>query len=165
MTKDQSETTKVEPAPPSADKNTTIRVVFELELRPKDQKVPDRVTLANKVVERMSETIFRGNFFPPSKGDITLKITVVACSEGSRWGRICCGELGMGWVMLDCDWLLMRGDAKLTEPKTQSLRSSGAIGFTDMCDENFGENTILNDLCYKMAEKIGKKSAAALSHL
>jgi hypothetical protein len=165
MTKDQSEPAKVEPAPPSPDNTKTIRVVFELELRPKDQKMPDRVTLANKVVERMSETIQQGNFFPPNKGDITLKIAVVACSEGSRCGRICCGELGMGWVMLDCDWLLMRDDAKLTKPKTESLRSSGAIGFTDICDANFGENTILNDLCYKMAEKIGKKSATALSNL
>jgi hypothetical protein len=112
MTKDKSETAKVSSAPPSSDYIKAIRVVCEVELRPKDQKVPDRVILANKVVERMSETIQRGSFFPPNKGDITLKITVMACSEGSRCGRICCGELGVGWVMLDCDWLLMRGAAK-----------------------------------------------------
>jgi hypothetical protein len=69
MTKEHSENAKVEPAPPSSDNNKTIRVVFEVKLRPKDQKVADRVTLANKVVERMSETIELGNFFPPSKGD------------------------------------------------------------------------------------------------
>jgi hypothetical protein len=55
----------VEPAPPSSDNNKTIRVVFEVELRPKDKKVPDRATLANKVVERMSETIQLGSFSPP----------------------------------------------------------------------------------------------------
>jgi hypothetical protein len=158
MKKDQSETAKLEPARPSSDYIKAIRLVF-------DQKVPDRGTLANKVVERMSETIQRGSFFPPNKGDITLKITVVACSEGSRCGRICCGELGVGWVMLDCDWLLMRGDTKLTKPKTESLRSSGALGFTDVCEANYGENTILNDLCYKMAETIGQESAMALSRL
>jgi hypothetical protein len=104
--------------------------------------VPDRVTLANKVVELMSETIQRGSFFPPGKGDITLMIIVVACSEGSRCGRICCTDLGAGWVMLDCEWVLMRGDAKLTKPKTESLRFSGGIGCTDVCDADYGENTI-----------------------
>jgi hypothetical protein len=165
MTKDQSETAKWEPAPPSSDYIKAIRLAFEVELRPKDQKVPGRVALANKVVERMSETIQRGSFFPPNKGDITLKIKVVACSEGSRCGRICCGELGVGWVKLDCEWLLMRGDAKLTKPKTESLRSSGAIGFSDVYDANYGENTLLNNLYYEMATQIAKNSATALSHL
>ncbi len=64
MTKDKSETAKVSPAPPSSDYIKAIHVVCEVELRPKDKKVPDRVTLANKVVERMSETIQLGNFFP-----------------------------------------------------------------------------------------------------
>jgi hypothetical protein len=146
-TKEQGENEKVEPAPPSSDNNKTIRVVFEVELLPKDQ-----------VVERMSERIEKGDFFPTSKGDITLKISVLACSEGSRCGRICCAELGVGWVMLDCEWLLMTGDAtkltKPTKPKTESLRSSGAIGFRDVCDANYGENTILNDLCYKWWNKL-----------
>jgi hypothetical protein len=160
MTKDQSENAKVKPP---ADNNNTVRVAFEVKLRPKDQKVPNRVTMANDVVERMSETILqKGNFFPPNKRDITLKVTVVACSEGSRWGRICCGELGVGWVMLDCEWLLARGDTKLTEPTTETLRSSGAAGFSDVCDANFGQNTLLNELCYKMSEQIGNKSAKAL---
>jgi hypothetical protein len=110
-------------------------------------------------VERMSETIEKGDFLPTSKGNIILKITVLACSGGSRFGRICCAELGVGWVMLDCEWLLMTGDAKLTKttkptkPKTESLRSSGAIGFTDVCDASYGENTISNDLCYKWWNK------------
>ncbi len=91
-----------------------------------------------------------------------MKITVVACSEGSRRRRICCGELGVGWVMLECEWLPVRGDAKLTESKTETLRSSGAAGFSDVCDANFGQNTLLNELCYKMSEQIGNKSAKAL---
>jgi hypothetical protein len=65
-------------------------------------------------------------------------------------------------VILYYEWLLMRGDAKLAKPKTESLRYSEAIGFTDVCDANYGENTILNDLCYNVAEQIGKKSARHL---
>jgi hypothetical protein len=55
--------------------------------------------------------------------------------------RICCAELGVGWVMLDCEWLLMRGDAKLTKPKTESdpleLLASRII-----CDTNYGKNIL-----------------------
>jgi hypothetical protein len=162
MTNDQSENAKVQPP---SDNNSTVRVAVEVKLRPKDQKVPNRVAMANAIVERMLETIQSGNFFPPNKGDITLKVTVMACSEGSRCGRICCGELGVGWVMLDCEWLLARGDAKLTEPRTEKLRDSGAIGFSDVCEANYGQHLLLNELCYKMSEQIGTKSARALGSL
>ncbi len=64
--------------------------------------------------------------------------------------------------MLDCEWLLMTGDAKLTEPMTETLRSSGAAGISDVCDANFGENTLLNELCYTMSEQIGTNSADAV---
>jgi hypothetical protein len=167
MPKDQSENAKVKPAPLSDNNSSsnTARVVIDVWLRPEDQTSTHRLTMANEVVDRMSETIHRGKFFPPTKGDITLKITVVACSEGDRYGRICCAELGVGWVMLDCEWLLMRGDAKLTQPETEKLRETGALGFADVCDNEYGQHTILNDLCYKMAERIGKKSAKALRKL
>jgi hypothetical protein len=152
-TKEQGENEKVEPAPPSSDNNKTIRVVFEVELLPKDQ-----------VVERMSERIEKGDFFPTSKGDITLKITVLACSEGSRCGRICCAELGVGWVVLECEWLLMRGDAILTV-KTEKLRDSGAIGFADLSDADYGHDTLVYELSLKMARTIGHKADLALRGL
>jgi hypothetical protein len=168
MQKDQSKNAKVKPAPPPSDNNNsdnTVRVVFEVKLRPVDQKLPYRVTMANEVVQRMSETIHRGKFFPPTKGDITLEINIVACSEGDRCGRLCCAELGVGWVMLDCDWLLMEGDAKLTEPKKEKLRKTGALGFADCWYDNYGQYTLFYELCYKMVERIGTKSAKALLKL
>jgi hypothetical protein len=165
MTEDKHENLKMKPAPPPSDNiTTTVRLVFEVML--KDKKVtPRQLTLANEVVTRMTETIQKGHFFPPNAGDITLTITIVACSEGSRYGRLCCGELGVGWVVLECEWLLMRGDVKLTTTKTEKLRDSGAIGFADLCDANYGENTLLMDLCVRMAVQIGKKSAIALGKL
>jgi hypothetical protein len=163
MPKDQSEI-----ASPSDDNNNNnVRVVFEVKLRRRDQRVPRRVTIANEVVECMSETFQRGNFFAQIKGEITLKINIVACSEGNRCCRIFFAETCVGWVILDCEWLLMRGDVKLTEPKTEKLRWSGMTDTQclDVCDENYGQYDLLNDLCYKMAEQIGEKSAKALRKL
>ncbi len=165
MTKDQSENVKVNPTPPPFDNNNTVReLVFEVKLRRKDQEVPGRLRIAYEVAKRIVETIQSGFCFHTIHGDITLKITVVACSEGNRCARIFCAETCIGWVILDCEWFLMRGDTYLTEPKTEKLRWSGIWDFQglDVCYENYGEYTLLDIFCYKMAEKIAKKAAKAL---
>ena len=154
-------------APSASNTNTVHEIVFEVTLRRKDRGVPGRLRIAYQVAKRIANTIQSGFFFHPIHGDITLKIIVVACSAGNRCARIFCAETCVGWVILDCEWFLMRGDTYLTEPKTEKLRWSGMwdVQGLDACYENYGEYTLLNNFCYKMAERIATKAAEALNNL
>lgn len=106
-------------------------------------------------------------FFPSGYenkgGNITLKIDLLQCQEGSRWGRMCCGGLGFGWVVLETEWRLSRG-AKPLLTKRELLRDSGAIGCADVGNKKFGYHTLIK-LAQKMALTIGSESRNILDHL
>jgi hypothetical protein len=142
-----------------------VKVAFILELRDKDKQNPYRVNLANQVVELMTTAFGAYSWYTTNKEEaITLNVTIIACSEGSRWGRICCGELGVGWVLLKLNWHLLSQDNKrLTEPTEEKFRDSGAIGCVDMCEDKFGEQTMLTCFASEAARTIARKASSALS--
>jgi hypothetical protein len=142
-----------------------MKVVFTLELRDCDKKSRYRVNLANQVVEFMTREFSLYSWYTTNKEDaITLNVTIIACSEGSRWGRMCCGELGVGWVLLKLNWhLLSKDNKRLTNPTGERLRDSGALGFADLCEENFGEQRMLTYLASEAADTIAMKARSALS--
>lgn len=109
--------------------------------------------LANQAVERLTRLINIG------RPDAAIDINIEMCTEGSRWGRICCGELGMGWIVLNLTWQLQGNPEPARRIK---LRDSGAIGFTDVCEPNYGENLLLNDMTVRAARKITKEALELL---
>lgn len=82
-------------------------------------------------------------------------------------GRICCAELGVGWVVLEIKWKLLakkKTDTKEQDGQeivvcegTKKLRDSGGIGFIDMCESDFGENILLKVMAPDLAREIVDK--------
>jgi hypothetical protein len=141
-----------------------MKVAFTLELRDEDKQNPYRINLANQVIQLMT-TAFGADasYITKNEKAITLNVTITACSEGSRLGRICCGELGVGWVVLKLKWHLSKDNKRLTEPTKERFRDSGAIGLADVCADNFGEQTMLTYLASEAAKTIARKASNALS--
>jgi len=80
----------------------------------------------------------------PNNNKLTLHINIVRCSDGSRAGRMCFGELGMGWALLFLRWRLSNDQTKDTVlgPFEEKFRDSAAAGCADLCDPMFGDNTV-----------------------
>jgi hypothetical protein len=142
-----------------------MKASFTINLRDADKKHPYRIELANQVVEFMTTAFGSGGILTLTNDEraTTLNVTITACSEGSRCGRICCGELGVGWVVLKASWHLSRDNKQLTEPTKERFRDSGAIGCADLCDEKFGEHALLTTLTTAAAHTIATKATRALS--
>ncbi|KAL3893227.1 MAG: hypothetical protein SGARI_008304 [Bacillariaceae sp.] len=90
-------------------------------------------------------------------GKQTIKIDILQCTEGSRCGRICCSEIGVGWVVLEIKWQLLQGkrDIVVAQGKDK-LRDGGSIGCADMCSSDVGENALLKQMAPKLAKDIVK---------
>ena len=74
-----------------------------------------------------------------AKGNV-LVITINQCSKGGRWSRMCCAELGMGWIRLNMRWELKdsnsnKSGAVLASGKC-NLEDSGNIGCSDLCERS-----------------------------
>lgn len=135
------------------------RVIYEVKLDEKHNKDGKKQSEAYRVGSQMQKVLASPNYFPPN--EVTLKLTVSSISKGSRWGRICCGECGVGWAVLKTEWCLTRNGKNLTSPKTETTRDSGAIGTKDG-DPNFSEKQIVDDLAHAAANRIGAKAKAAV---
>lgn len=124
--------------------------------------------LADQVSEKLNEEFINNRdgtirFDDQQEGGIGLTATVTACSIGSRWGRMLCGELGVGWIVLHVQWYLENEDGmKLTEPKTVKIRDSGVIGVEDICDVNFGPHTMKYELSKQAVKRISADVKVAL---
>lgn len=105
--------------------------------------------------------------FPDERGDVALKIDLLAVDEGDRVGRMCCSGLGVGWVVLKAEWQLLRGDTPLmSQPKKEKLRDSGMIGFADCCDrEGDSGHRKLLELAAQMAQSIALEAKDKLNQL
>jgi hypothetical protein len=145
-----------------------VRVVCKVDLRKKDKLRIANAELVDQVCEKLKEEFNKNRdasfiFDDQLEGGIALITTVVACSVGSRWGRMCCGELGAGWVVLHVQWHLENEDGmKLTEPKTEKVRDSGVIGFEDLCDADFGPHTVKFELSKRAAKTISAEAKSAI---
>lgn len=145
-----------------------VRIVCEVNLRPQDEHRSNRIAMADIVAKQITKTLTGTAFFPSTSSSnnedaVTLYITISACSEGSRWGRIWCGELGVGWAVLRVGWcLLTQGGDPLTKPCTEVFRDSGAVGFQDLCNAHHGENQVLDSMCFLAANHVGAKAKAAI---
>lgn len=78
-----------------------------------------------------------------TKGNV-LVITIKQCSKGGRWARMCCAELGMGWMRLSMRWELKdsKGGAALASGECH-LEDSGNIGFSDLCERSVPCNSLV----------------------
>ena len=86
----------------------------------------------------------------------TLSIVVLQCTAGSRWGRACCAELGMGWVVLEIQWKLTSsstGDDTVAclAQGCEKRRDAGNMGFGDFCSSDVGERALFDDMVPKLA--------------
>jgi hypothetical protein len=93
-----------------------------------------------------------------SNNSIMLNLNILQCTEGSRWGRICCGELGLGWIVLETKWELVDEKGCVLVKGASKLRDSGALGCVDMCANDYGEQSLLKTITPNLAKEIKSKS-------
>jgi len=121
-----------------------------------------KIVLLEELIKEFAESSGTSNETTAKNEDaITIKIELLQCHEGSRWGRMCCGGLGFGWVVLEAEWQLLRGGVQLAS-KREILRDAGAIGFADVGNKDFGHQTLL-ELAHRMAHLIGSESKKELN--
>ena len=144
----------------NSNNNDDIKIVYDFPSKGAGE-------IVNRVMDRLNECFKKT--FPnlivesTSKSRYVLTVTLLQCTEGSRWGRICCGELGVGWVVLEIQWKLTDTVTSIVLTKgTKKLRDSGAIGFVDMCKSDMGEVALLDEMTPKLANKIALASLNAL---
>lgn len=149
-----------------AEQTASARVWYEVKLSPEaDAKDPKKMSEAYKVGAILNKTLSGDQYFPPNQGDITVKVIILKINKGSRWGRICCGEAGMGWASLDVDWCLLRQDGKEVSPvKRERVKDSGALGTRD-ANQEFSETQIVEDMASRAANQVGAKAKAAALQL
>jgi len=118
--------------------------------------------IVNRVIERMNkelDVLKNGSNNPI----MSLNLNILQCTEGSRWGRMCCAEVGVGWIVLEIKWELIDENKGCVLVKGASkLRDSAAIGFADLCESNYGEENLLNTMTPNLATEIKSKSRAFL---
>jgi hypothetical protein len=151
-----SKTTESTEVPPAQEP----RAVYEVRLDEKHKNDGVMQSEAYKAGSTMQK-VLASKYFPPGEGTSTLKVTILSVSKGSRWGRICCGEVGVGWAVLKSEWCLTRDGKNLTPPKIETTRDSGAAGTKD-ANAEYGENQIVDDLARAAGDTIGPKATAAL---
>lgn len=146
-----------------AEQTASARVWYEVKLSPEDAKDPKKMSEAYKVGTILTKTL--SGYFPPDQGEITVKVIILKINKGSRWGRICCGEAGMGWASLDVDWCLLDRDGKeITPLKRERAKDSGALGTRDG-NKEFSETLIVEDMASRAANQVGAKAKAAALQL
>mmetsp|Transcript_48506 Transcript_48506/g.48867 ORF Transcript_48506/g.48867 Transcript_48506/m.48867 type:complete len:135 (-) Transcript_48506:106-510(-) len=117
--------------------------------------------MTNRVVDCLNKEL--AELKSSTKGSPkVLKLDINSCTKGSRWGRMCCAELGMGWIKLQVKWTLMLEKELLVEGTWKGDDAAG-IGFTDLCDSDAGENILLHKLVPKLAADIKAKTRSSLS--
>lgn len=138
---------------------STKNVFIEINLRERDASRPRRVAMADKVAERMAESLHR--LFVPYLKQQELKISILTCSEGSTAGRMWAAEFGMGWAKLDVEWHINinEDDDGSTPIRHLEHRSrSGYCGCIDMFNSNYGEEVVTGDLCDEISMAIASKA-------
>lgn len=83
-----------------------------------------------------------------------LNIKILQCTEGSRMGRICCAEMGVGWVVLEIQWALKDEKGNVLANGSKKLQDSGNIGIADLCASDIGERRLLDTMAPKLAAEI-----------
>ena len=118
----------------------------------------------NRVCDRLDKELQSLKKFTTGSPKI-LTLEIIRCTEGSRWGRICCAELGEGWIILKIRWALtIEGSPETVLATGESkLEDSGNIGCSDLCDSNYGEHALLDILTPKLVEKITLSVRPSLS--
>ena len=117
--------------------------------------------ITNRVIERLkNELESLKEYFQLSTEVLTLNI--IQCTDGSRWGRMCCGELGVGWIVLEIKWRLIDEYQSVLVEGASKLHHSGGIGCADIMEKDFGENSLLNSLAPKLAEEIKAKILSSI---
>lgn len=107
--------------------------------------------IVNRVIEALNSSLARNGIENNKQGSRTLSIEILECTDGSRWGRICCAELGYGWIILDARWKVKDMDGKILKQGTKVWNDSGAIGLDDVCESDLGEKRLLGDMTPKLA--------------
>jgi len=122
----------------------SVEVTVEL----KNSKYPYMVRLAEHAATllRTKRVVSLGLGNPqqctPSTENRILRVNIHNCTTGSRWGRLCCGWLGVGWAEFSISWSVEDGNKVVTNHQ-KKFATSGAIGLDDTCNANVGENFIM----------------------
>jgi hypothetical protein len=146
-------------------------VTVEVDLDQEDKQVLYRTTLASSitpVIQKEVQQSLKLSCTDNKESTLSIQLKIKRCSEGSRWGRICCGELGMGWSLLFVEWTLVEKDAEndgtLIGPEVVQCRNSGAIGFVDVCESDYGEKSVQRMAQEEVPAGISKAIRGAFSN-
>ncbi|GFH55664.1 hypothetical protein CTEN210_12140 [Chaetoceros tenuissimus] len=125
------------------DNHTIFKV--EVDIKNKDAKYSYYNRLANEAAKNLQTALETKLQKQNVKADLkrVVRIKIKTCDPGSRGGRICCGELGVGWAKFAISWEVSEGDSNdAVVLGKKAYETSGAIGFEDMCSPDVGENFI-----------------------
>ena len=95
--------------------------------------ITDGDEITNRFCDRLEKELTRVK--RRCVGDVLL-ITIKQCSKGGRWTRMCCAELGMGWVRLVIHWALKNSNGEVLASGSCHLEDSGNIGCSDIFDRS-----------------------------
>jgi len=129
----------------TADNIGSVEVTVDLK---KNSKYPYMVRLAEQAATLLRTELLKslglgnGQHISQLSKFRILHVNIDNCTPGSRWGRMCCGELGVGWAVLCISWSVEDGNKVGMNRNKKEFATSGAIGLDDVCDENVGENFI-----------------------
>ena len=88
-----------------------LGIEISSDLANEDKKVLFRVGYVKTLAAEMKQPFSQHLGIPVEESNKTkpllLKIVITRCSEGDRCGRICCAELGMGWVVFAFHWSIV----------------------------------------------------------
>ena len=144
-------------------------VDVEVALERKDTVSQHRVFMATQAKELLIAAFkARGlrdvQEYTTTDNKLTLHIKITRCSEGSRLGRYCFAQYGVGWALLHLEWRICddRTHIVVVGPFTEKLRHSAALGCADMCDDRVGDMAIQDMAASRGPIAIEKKISKAL---
>jgi|EP00979_Chaetoceros_neogracilis_P008944 hypothetical protein len=117
---------------------------------------------ANLLETNLETRLAQGIKTPLPNPTLTLHVQITRCTPGSRAGRICCGELGLGWALLFVKWSISEGGEIIIASHTEKYTSSGFIGLDDICESTVGEDFIFKAVRAIAPGDIVKKAVIAL---
>jgi hypothetical protein len=119
--------------------------------RRKDLMSPDRVERAQRICRLLNMRL--RELFPAASSNkprVVIHAMVVLASEGSRLGRFCCAEFGVGLAKLEVRWVLASSTDSYHSNDCETLFlgkspykiSSAGCGFADIFQNDAGDQAL-----------------------
>lgn len=134
---------------------STMPIWFAFETQDLEIKKGQNQDIAAKAQQSMRH-VLTGRFQNQvPTADTVIHINLLQCSKGDRTTRVWCGEVGLGWIVIEVEWNMTKGKKSITsKPIRIKHYHSAGRGSYDLCDRKYGERTLLHNLCVKAATEI-----------